>query len=168
MKVYVDGRFFGQFATRELARAVLVRSEGDLSQVQFEIPKHEALAAIRGYATQARARLAGTKDPVKLAEFADKAALAHRLINHTATDEEQATALNDHWALANGLTEAAEVGRVWHQRAQALRQARNTVNRLEAEALKAVEDAEPLAVEGVLEGLRARAEEALASLLGGE
>ena len=167
MRVFDNGSVFGMFVDRAAALAAARELGVDPAQLQFEIPKEEAIEAIRSHATRARVRFAGTGDPVKLAEYIDKAALATRLVNDTATDDEKGSALGDHWALANDITDASTVGREWQKRAQALRLNRNTVNRLEAEALRAIEDAEPLAVEGALKAFEANVDAALAPLLGG-
>jgi len=96
---------------------------------------------------QTRALVAGTDDPAKLAEYADKAALAPQIIAGTAPAD--AVAATREEALDLGLQDipsgdAAEVqlARIWEQKAADLRTARNIINRIERGARNAIQAAQ--------------------------
>lgn len=89
-----------------------------------------------------RAAAAGTDDPAKLAEYADKAAMAAQLAGGSADFPEVDSALADPWAIDQGITDAAAIGAAWLSKARALRTWRNRINAFEGEAVRALVSAE--------------------------
>ena len=137
----------------------------------IEEVRANALGKILAYARDARARIAGTGDPAKLAEYADKAALAPQIIAGTAPADAVAAAREEALDLGlqdipSGDTAEVQLARIWEQKAAQLRQARNIVNRMERQARAAVEAAaDEAAIEQVLNDYKAQADQALTDLL---
>ena len=137
----------------------------------IEEVRANASAKILAYARNARARIAGTGDPAKLAEYADKAALAPQIIAGTAPADAVAAAREEALDLGlqdipSGDTAEVQLARIWEQKAAQLRQARNIVNRMERQARAAVEAAaDEAAIEQVLNDYKAQADQALTDLL---
>lgn len=100
--------------------------------------KASSVSIISSKSTQARSDLVGGLDQYRMAEYADKASLASSLVNGTASAEEKQAALTDAWALENNVTDAAAVGAEWMRKANELRMARNKINKLERDAIAAI------------------------------
>lgn len=94
-------------------------------------------AAVNEFAAKARVRVAGTDEPVKLAEYADKAvaALAINAGSASAAQIEEAETEAALFGLANANAMAA----VWLDRAERLRRARAKVNKLARDAHTAID-----------------------------
>lgn len=138
---------------------------------EIDLALRSALEAISEFAKDARAKISGTDDPAKLAEYADKAGLADLIIVGTATVEAAFAAREE--ALDRGMadidggdTAEVQLARIWIAKTNALRTARNAVNRLEIAARSAVDAAAtPADIQTALDTHKAQAEAALAALL---
>ncbi len=91
--------------------------------------------------------VAGTDDPAKLAEYADKAALAPQIIAGTAPADAIAATREEALDLGlqdipSGDTAEVQLARVWEQKAADLRTARNVINRIERTARAAIQAAQ--------------------------
>lgn len=132
----------------------------------LDAQKAGAVAQIKEFATGARRQVVEFADEVKLAEYADKAAMADRLVDGTASADEIETAVADSWAVMNNITDPVTIGQTWQARAHALRIARNTINLLEAQAYTAVDAIkDPEHLPAVLDDLKKQAQTALTQLL---
>ncbi len=94
-----------------------------------------------------RAMVAGTDDPAKLAEYADKAALAPQIIAGTAPADAVAATREEALDLGlqdipSGDTAEVQLARIWEQKAADLRAARNVINRIERTARTAIQAAQ--------------------------
>ena len=112
--------------------ASLAAPDADLAAI--ELRTLEQWAAM---VASARAVIAGTSDPAKLAEYADKAANAQAVIDGTASTEMIAEAQTE--AASLGLADAAAVAQTWLDKAAALRGARTQVNALDRAQRDAIE-----------------------------
>ena len=122
-----------------------------------------AFEEVSAYVRTARARIAGADDPVKLAEYADKAALADRVLDGQASPDDL-TMIEDE-AADFGLDTAEAMASVWRVKALGLRQARLTVNRMERDTMAALRQATtPQAVVDALADAQAQDEAAFADL----
>ena len=108
----------------------------------------------------ARAAIAGTSDPAKLAEYADKAANAQAVIDGTATAAMEAEAELEAQSL--NLEHGPAVAALWLEKAEALRAARRLINKLDREERDAIRRRS--SVDGYAEALRL-ATEALDGLM---
>lgn len=106
---------------------------------ELDAAKDQAKQAVRQYATECRSKLVGGLDQYRMAEYADKAALAPSLVAGTATDDEKQVALTDAWAIESGVTDPAAVGAEWLRKANLFRIARNKVNQMERDALSEID-----------------------------
>ncbi len=170
--IFFDGDITGQpsdldFQTHELTDPVVAEIRNGVTPSGTPLQKENALAelglsdldrvhaqAIREvtvYTRAARATIAGTDDAVKLAEYTDKAALAERVLGGAATEAETATVMDE--AADFDLTTAEDMAVVWRTKANALRAARNVINRLGRNGTAAIEGRRTIG--GVLEALAA-------------
>jgi hypothetical protein len=128
--------------------------------------KETTKTKIKKFASESRRKIVDFVDEVKLAEYADKAALAPRLIDQTATEIEIESSVNDAWAKNNNITDPIEIGNMWSKRANELRVARNAVNLLETNAYTAIDVLQnPDDINHLLSDLKKQADTALDQLL---
>lgn len=112
-----------------------------------EVVRSHALQTLAEQARQTRAAVAGTDDPAKLAEYADKAALAPQIIAGTAPADAMAATREEALDLGlqdipSGDTAEVQLARIWEQKAADLRAARNVINRIERTARAAIQAAQ--------------------------
>jgi len=105
----------------------------------------QASEVVRSVATRARSTIAGTSDPAKFAEYADKASFGQAVIDGTAPAEIVSEAEAE--APTFGAANAAEMAQIWLDRAAALRIARVAVNGAERQALADIDSgSDPIVV----------------------
>jgi len=126
--------------------------------------KAELTAAMNQMASGIRAKVAGTSDPVKLAEYADKAASVDAILAGTATAAQMAEATAE--AALRGVADAAAMAAIWQQMADGLRQARLVVNTMVTQTGAAIDGATSLEeLEAIKTAALAQADAALAAIL---
>jgi len=122
-------------AARRMGPAQYVEPETALDDA-----RGAARAAITTLAADTRARLAGTSDPAKLAEYVDKAVHARAVIDGAAGADIMAEAETEAQSL--GLEDAAALARIWQQKAARLRGLRPQLNVLVRAGLSAIAGAD--------------------------
>ena len=113
-------------------------SEGTITRPEPELApiEDDTLDRWSAILMSARAAIAGTSDPAKLAEYADKAANAQGVIDGTAPAEIVAEAQAEADSL--GLDGAGAAAQLWLDKAAALRTARTALNVLDREQREAI------------------------------
>lgn len=153
---------FGRLVRAELDKMADIP---DFDPMPLVSRKARAIQLLEREISEARAQVAGTHDPVKMAEYADKASAAQSIIDGGGTPAQRAEAAAE--ASRLGLASAEEAAAVWMAKAEALRAARTTVNAFVSEAkerIKATDSVEELDAE--VEALRAEGEAGLSALRG--
>ena len=137
----------------------------DFDPMPLDARKARAIQLLEREISEARAQVAGTHDPVKMAEYADKASAAQAIIDGGGTPAQRAEAAAE--AARLGLASAEDAAAVWMAKAEALRGARATVNAFVSDAKTRINATGSVeALEAEVEALRAEGEAGLAALRG--
>ena len=135
-------------------------------EISLEDAKSSLILDIDNFASFARSSIIGTTDPVKIAEYLDKASSVDAILDGSASAAQIAEATSE--AARLGLADAAAVANVWKVKADGLRVARALVNTMVNDAIIAVDQADNIDDLSQLKVvLLTTAHEQLAAMLGG-